>query len=62
MSNRGIWTKSSYSQANPDGNCVEVAVCARTVRIRDSKRISGRILAVPSAAWAEFIAKVGERP
>ncbi|MBB4891245.1 hypothetical protein FHS39_000245 [Streptomyces olivoverticillatus] len=55
-SNRRIWHKSSYSDGEGGGECVEVAATPQTVHIRDSKRIPGPQLAVPATAWAEFIA------
>ncbi|MGW4351646.1 DUF397 domain-containing protein [Nocardia sp. NPDC004582] len=52
------WRKSSYSGSN-GGQCVEVAIAAGTVRIRDSK-YSGLpehrpIITVPSDLWVEML-------
>ncbi|WP_042171227.1 DUF397 domain-containing protein [Streptomyces sp. NBRC 110035] len=48
------WFKSSYSTGS-GGECVEVAVCPRTVRVRDSKDIARRGLAVDASAWTAFV-------
>ncbi|MDX2524100.1 DUF397 domain-containing protein [Streptomyces europaeiscabiei] len=48
------WFKSSYS-AGDGGQCVEVAVCPQVVRVRDSKDIARRGLAVDAAAWTAFV-------
>ncbi|WP_326655682.1 DUF397 domain-containing protein [Streptomyces sp. NBC_01750] len=48
------WKTSSYSAANNE--CVEVAaVGAAWVGIRDSKRVHGPALAVPTQAFAAVI-------
>ncbi|MFI9719357.1 DUF397 domain-containing protein [Streptomyces sp. NPDC052396] len=57
----GGWFKSSYSQGD-GSDCVEVATTACVVHIRDSKHNGGPRLAIPPAAWAEFIAGVAEQP
>ncbi|MGW6461506.1 DUF397 domain-containing protein [Streptomyces sp. NPDC055078] len=49
------WFKSSYSGGGGD-NCVEVALCPRTVYVRDSKDTQIRPLALTPAAWAAFTA------
>ncbi|MEU8545774.1 DUF397 domain-containing protein [Streptomyces roseoverticillatus] len=54
MSTELAWSKSSYS-GTAGGDCVEVAALCRTVHIRDSKRPQGPRLAVPAAAWAQFV-------
>ncbi|MFI1952996.1 DUF397 domain-containing protein [Streptomyces xinghaiensis] len=49
------WFKSSYSGSEGD-NCVEVAISAETVLVRDSKDVQRRPLSVSPAAWADFLA------
>jgi hypothetical protein len=50
------WRKSSFSDANGEGACVEVAFPGATVAIRDSKNTTGPILTVNAAAWSTFLA------
>ncbi|MEU3553287.1 DUF397 domain-containing protein [Streptomyces fragilis] len=57
---RPAWRRSSYSGSG-GGDCVEVAVGAGAVRVRDSKRPEGPVLAFPGARWAAFTSYVGER-
>lgn len=54
-----MWFKSTYS--GPEGNsCVEVLRSGpREVRVRDSKRITGPELTVPTPSWAAFVAALG---
>jgi Domain of unknown function (DUF397) len=47
------WRKSSYSGSN--GACVEVAVTAPVVGIRDSKNPDAGMLTVSNTAWARFL-------
>ncbi|MER6615612.1 DUF397 domain-containing protein [Streptomyces xantholiticus] len=49
------WYKSSYS-GGEGGSCVEIADGHGAVHVRDSKRLTGPRLAVPAAAWADFVA------
>ncbi|MFF3912867.1 DUF397 domain-containing protein [Streptomyces sp. NPDC001852] len=49
------WFKSSYSGSEND-NCVEIAVRAEAVHIRDSKNKGIRPLVVTPATWAAFTA------
>ena len=46
------WRKSSRSSDQP--NCVEVAVTADAIAVRDSKNLAGGVLAVPPHAWTAF--------
>ncbi|MCK1816686.1 DUF397 domain-containing protein [Streptomyces sp. XM4011] len=48
--------KSSYSNGNNAGACVEVATNVPTlVAIRDSKNPTGPVLHLSPAAWASFL-------
>ncbi|MFJ4682627.1 DUF397 domain-containing protein [Streptomyces sp. NPDC088789] len=49
-----IWFKSSYS-AGDGGECVEVAIRAQGVHVRDSKDVAGPALVVEGVAWAVFV-------
>ncbi|GAA1107984.1 MULTISPECIES: DUF397 domain-containing protein [Streptomyces violaceusniger group] len=51
------WFKSSYSGSEGD-NCVEVAIRAQAVHIRDSKDTERTPLTVSPEAWAAFIAHI----
>ncbi|NUK04725.1 DUF397 domain-containing protein [Streptomyces lunaelactis] len=55
------WFKSSYSD-DEGGACVEVATCAHTIHVRDSKLTASPELALPTPAWAAFVANVAGRP
>jgi hypothetical protein len=48
------WFKSSYSSGE-GGACVEVAVDAAVVRVRDSKERGGPRLAFTRGAWTGFV-------
>ncbi|MZF57901.1 DUF397 domain-containing protein [Streptomyces sp. SID5594] len=48
------WFKSSCSGAE-GGDCIEVAVTADTMHVRDSKRLGGPVLTIGPAAWAGFV-------
>ena len=52
MTTQLTWIKSSHSGS--EGNCVEVAVTAGQVLIRDSKNSGGPVLAIPATAWRRF--------
>ncbi|MFE2039389.1 DUF397 domain-containing protein [Streptomyces sp. NPDC059477] len=55
MSTEGrTWFKSSYSDGS-GGDCVEVATCPHTIRIRDSKNPTGPQLALSANAWDRFL-------
>jgi hypothetical protein len=53
------WRTSSYSTGS-GGECVEVAVEATAVHVRDSKCVTqgGPVLKVGSAAWSALLAAV----
>ncbi|NEY32791.1 DUF397 domain-containing protein [Streptomyces sp. PRKS01-65] len=53
------WFKSSYSGTS-GGDCVEVAIAAGTVRVRDSKATAQAVLAFPREQWAAFTAYARE--
>lgn len=50
------WRKSSRS--NQQASCVEVAVSAAVVEVRDSKDRGGAVLAFGGRAWAAFVAGI----
>ncbi|MFD8455172.1 DUF397 domain-containing protein [Streptomyces antimycoticus] len=52
------WFKSSYSSGE-GGECVEVAVTAHAVLVRDSKDPARPALAVGRDGWARFVQHVG---
>ncbi|MFF5308566.1 DUF397 domain-containing protein [Streptomyces massasporeus] len=51
-----LWRTSSYSTGS-GGECVEVALAAVGVHVRDSKRVAqgGPVLKVGSKAWAALL-------
>jgi hypothetical protein len=49
------WRKSTHSDVNGQGDCVEVALAVHSVRIRDSKSPTDGSLTVDSATWAYFL-------
>jgi hypothetical protein len=57
------WQKSSYSAEA--ANCVEIATTPTTIRIRDSKTLTGPHLVVHGTAWTAFLSyasKAATRP
>jgi hypothetical protein len=52
------WRKSSYS--NPSGNCVEAALLAQGVAVRNSRFPGGPALVFTEAEWAAFLLGVKE--
>jgi hypothetical protein len=48
------WRKSSYS-GDPNGDCVEVAHAEAGVLVRDSKNVTGPVLAFPVVQWRAFL-------
>ncbi|MGX1132515.1 hypothetical protein RKD49_004705 [Streptomyces glaucescens] len=49
------WFKSSYSGGNDGNSCVEIAIAPRAIHVRDSKSLGGPQLALPPAAWTDFL-------
>ena len=50
MTTERTWRKSSYSNTDINGDCVEVSF-AHDVLVRDSKNASGAVLAFSADAW-----------
>ncbi|PYC87376.1 DUF397 domain-containing protein [Streptomyces tateyamensis] len=51
---RLVWVKSSYS-SEEGGQCVEVALSAGAIRVRDSKDRTGPVLSFDDADWVAFL-------
>ncbi|MEV0641065.1 DUF397 domain-containing protein [Streptomyces sp. NPDC050619] len=49
------WFKSSYSDSNEPGDCVEVANTPTTIHIRDSKTPGTDHLTVSPSTWSAFV-------
>ncbi len=56
---RAQWRKSSYSGGN-GGDCVEVALLADGIGMRDSKDRGGQALTFTPDEWSAFTAGVRE--
>ncbi|GAA2963251.1 DUF397 domain-containing protein [Streptomyces enissocaesilis] len=54
QSSEPAWFKSSYS-GGEGGECVEVAVCAGAVHVRDSKDPASAQLTVAGPSWTDFV-------
>ncbi|MDQ0789942.1 DUF397 domain-containing protein [Streptomyces sp. B3I8] len=54
------WFKSTYSSGE-GGQCVEVALAAPAVHVRDSKDTARSGLSVARDAWAAFVGYAGDR-
>jgi hypothetical protein len=55
MNQSGLcWSKSTYSSAQGD-DCVEVAVAAQDIHLRDSKDVTRPHLVVSPKGWARFL-------
>jgi uncharacterized protein DUF397 len=52
------WRKSSHSEGNVEGTCVEVADLAGPIAIRDSKNPHGPRLEISPRAFAALLADV----
>ena len=51
------WRKSTYSNGQTDGACVEVSL-AQDALVRDSKATRGDVLAFSIQAWRAFVVSV----
>ncbi|GGQ87447.1 DUF397 domain-containing protein [Streptomyces griseorubens] len=60
MSSELNWFKSSYSGGNDGNSCVELALTAQIVHVRDSKDTTGPRLAFDPDAWASFVSFASE--
>lgn len=49
------WRKSTYSDVDGNGNCVEVAVAPGEVGVRDSKSPETGTLVFPATEWTQFV-------
>nr|WP_042185905.1 DUF397 domain-containing protein [Kibdelosporangium sp. MJ126-NF4]CEL16961.1 hypothetical protein [Kibdelosporangium sp. MJ126-NF4]CTQ91810.1 hypothetical protein [Kibdelosporangium sp. MJ126-NF4] len=49
------WRKSSHSGTHEDGSCVEVAIAAGSVGIRDTKNRAAGALVLPEHTWHALI-------
>ncbi|MFD8614487.1 DUF397 domain-containing protein [Streptomyces sp. NPDC059631] len=49
------WFKSTYSDGNDPGDCVEVATTPAAVHVRDSKRPDTARLTVAPSVWTTFL-------
>ncbi|GAA4535211.1 DUF397 domain-containing protein [Pseudonocardia xishanensis] len=54
MNHEPTWQRSSYSQGS-DQTCVDVAISAIAVHVRDSKDPDGPILRFSTVEWAVFL-------
>ncbi|GAA1966099.1 DUF397 domain-containing protein [Amycolatopsis minnesotensis] len=50
------WRKSSYSDTSGQADCVEMAICATTPAVRDSKAPEAGHLTPTPAGWRAFLA------
>lgn len=57
-----VWKKGSRSNGSGGSNCVEVAILAQGIAVRDSKNRTGPALMFTPAEWTAFVdsAKDGE--
>lgn len=54
MTAERTWRKSSYSNGDGGGSCVEVSL-AKDALVRDTKNASGDVLAFSTTAWRALI-------
>ncbi|MGZ3141111.1 DUF397 domain-containing protein [Lentzea chajnantorensis] len=55
------WRKSSASNSNGEGECVEVSL-AHDALVRDSKNASGDVLAFSAEAWRRLLYLLPDGP
>jgi hypothetical protein len=60
MTSGRTWRKSSYSTEDIDTDCVEVSL-AHDALVRDSKNVSGDVLAFSGPAWHNLISWLATR-
>ena len=59
MAGQGLnWVKSSYSNGNGGGSCVEVAAVGNGRAVRDSKDPHGPMLVFERGSWNIFLRAV----
>lgn len=56
-----VWRKSSYSGADTDNNCCEVAALPDEIRIRDSKSPDTSVLSFAPGVWTAALAWLSVR-
>jgi hypothetical protein len=54
MSTERTWRKSTYSNGDGGGSCVEVSLAQDTL-VRDTKNASGDVLAFSTTSWRALI-------
>ncbi|PWK81075.1 uncharacterized protein DUF397 [Lentzea atacamensis] len=54
------WRKSSYSNGDINGECVEVSLAGNAL-VRDSKNATGAVLAFSAPAWRDLVSWLGSR-
>ncbi|MEU5091843.1 DUF397 domain-containing protein [Streptomyces sp. NPDC021356] len=54
------WFKSTFSDGNDPGDCVEVATTPAAVHVRDSKTPATTRLTITPSAWTDFLAHTVE--
>ncbi|MEU7475302.1 DUF397 domain-containing protein [Lentzea sp. NPDC042327] len=61
MTTERTWRKSSYSNTDINGDCVEVSL-AQEALVRDSKNASGDVLAFSAEAWRRLLYLLPDGP
>lgn len=60
MTRERTWRKSSHSNGDGNGECVEVSL-AHDALVRDSKNASGGVLAFSAPAWHDLVSWLSAR-